>query len=235
MKNSKKQIITISQPNEKHLWERTNTAVLENEDNLEGLMGWQHHTIIDELAKLKTILSDAQRELQTSLASVKQLTKTLQEHKKQIRQLEVDKVELLCRHLQYEHIDYFSDDLALVQREGKYGFIDKLGNEIVALKYDDALPFSENLAAVEQNEKFGFIDTTGKVVIDFLFNDAASFSAGLAKVENNGKYGFIDKTGKIAIDLQYDYVFNFSDGVAKVKKDDLYFYINQKGEFVKEA
>jgi hypothetical protein len=49
---------------------------------------------------------------------------------------------------------------------GKHGFIDKTGEEIIPLKYDsDYSSFSEGLAGVELNKKYGFIDKTGKVVI----------------------------------------------------------------------
>ena len=40
---------------------------------------------------------------------------------------------------------------------GKCGAIDKSGNEVVPLKYDDIMGFREGLAAVKLNGKWGFI------------------------------------------------------------------------------
>jgi hypothetical protein len=48
---------------------------------------------------------------------------------------------------------------------GKWGLIDESGNEIIALKYDEAVPFYHGLAAVCLNGKWGYIDESGKQVI----------------------------------------------------------------------
>ena len=216
--------------------EDSHTEVLEKD--LKTVVMKKRHLIIDELQekeKLKQQLLETNTDLATCRTEIAKLTKVLQKQQKQIQQLEVDKVQLLCKAQTYDYITYFSDGLALVEKAGKYGFIDKRGHEIIDVMYDDALPFAENLAAVEKDQQFGFIDTKGNVVIDFAYNDAASFAEGLAKVENEDKFGFIDTKGNVVIDLTYDYAFNFSAGLAKVKKDKRYFYINRKGEFVKEA
>jgi nickel-dependent lactate racemase len=53
-----------------------------------------------------------------------------------------------------------------VKLNGKYGFIDKTGKEIVPPKYDDAWDFQEGLARVKLNEKDFYIKVfpDGKVV-----------------------------------------------------------------------
>ena len=53
----------------------------------------------------------------------------------------------------YDDIDCLSDGLARIERDGKYGFIDKTGKVVIPLNYDDAWYFSEGLAAVERNDK----------------------------------------------------------------------------------
>lgn len=65
--------------------------------------------------------------------------------------------------LKYDYADTFSEDLVLVEKNGKYGYIDKTGNVIIPFQYDDALCFSENLAVVVKDEKWGYIDKTGTI------------------------------------------------------------------------
>ena len=53
---------------------------------------------------------------------------------------------------------------------GKYGYIDANGNEMVKPMYEDATSFHCNkLAAVVLNGKVGFIDETGKEIIPFIY------------------------------------------------------------------
>uniref|UniRef100_UPI002606301D WG repeat-containing protein n=1 Tax=uncultured Amphritea sp. TaxID=981605 RepID=UPI002606301D len=67
--------------------------------------------------------------------------------------------------VKYDEIGVFKEGLAKVELNGKFGFIDKNGQEIVELKYDNTEEFIEGLAAVCLNNMWGFIDKTGKMVI----------------------------------------------------------------------
>ena len=116
----------------------------------------------------------------------------------------------------YDEIDDFNEGLARVESNGKYGFIDKTGEEVIPLEYDDAESFSEGLAVVYLNWKYGFIDKTGKEITPMKYNSAFTFSEGLAVVLLNGKWGFIDKTGEEVIPLKYDGALSFSEGLALV-------------------
>ncbi len=132
----------------------------------------------------------------------------------------------------YDYVDCLSEGLAVVKRNGKYGFIDQTGKVVAPLNYDWAWSFSEGLAAVERNGKYGFIDKAGKVVIPLNYDDTWYFTEGLAAVKQNGKYGFIDNTGKVVIPLKYDKADSFYNGVAGVldRSTGEAFYINRQGE-----
>lgn len=64
---------------------------------------------------------------------------------------------------------YYCDNMIAVCKDGKWGFVDLEGKEIIAPKYKDAKSFSNGLAAVSDGEKWGFIDSAGNLVIDYLF------------------------------------------------------------------
>ena len=69
---------------------------------------------------------------------------------------------------------------------GKYGFIDRRGNEVIAPIYDGAADFSEVLAAVGQMGKYyvrwGFVDAAGTLVIPCKYYEVSSFRNGRAVV-----------------------------------------------------
>ena len=71
----------------------------------------------------------------------------------------------------------------MVKLNGKYGFIDKEGKEIIPLKYDEVREFREGLATVELNKKWGFVDKEGKEVISLKYDCVyQNFIEGLAIV-----------------------------------------------------
>ena len=65
----------------------------------------------------------------------------------------------------YDYIMDSSESLACVKKDGKYGFINKEGEEVIKPVHHWAHDFSEGLARVEKNGRYGFIDKEGKEVI----------------------------------------------------------------------
>src|SRR4051812_6367475 len=98
----------------------------------------------------------------------------------------------------------FSDNLLLVSQNGKWGFVNKSGQTIVPLTYEDAQSFTEERAAVKVNGKWGFIDPNGNVKIPPAYDEAGPFAGRLSEVRLNRKEGFIDINGKAVTEIKYD-------------------------------
>ena len=135
---------------------------------------------------------------------------------------------------QFDGIESFADnDLALVYKDGKFGFINRDGVYVVAPTYEDAQGFVGNLALVKKDGKYGYIGKKGEVAIDFSFDGAHSFSEnGLAAVmpsEADGLWGFIDKDGELVIDAKFDTVGNFSAGLAYAVENGERFFLDKNG------
>ena len=132
----------------------------------------------------------------------------------------------------YDEVYPFRDGVAKVVNEGRFGLIDKYGNELVSCRYDQIKEFKNDLAKVQIGDKYGFIDKTGKEIIPLKYDDAGLFSEGLAGVTLNGKRGFVNKTGKEVIPLIYDYAESFSEGLASVRLDYKWGVINMNGDII---
>ena len=122
---------------------------------------------------------------------------------------------LLCRRW-YNMMYRFSEGLAKVKLNDKWGFINKDGREVIPCKYDWVNLFLKGLAKVKLNRKYGYIDRTGREVIPCKYDGINAFSEGLAKVELNDKYGYIDRTGREVIPCKYDGIGDFVEGLALV-------------------
>lgn len=53
---------------------------------------------------------------------------------------------------QYDNAYEYSDDLARVKKDGKYGFIDTKGETIIDFQYDGGASFHNNLAYVVKGD-----------------------------------------------------------------------------------
>ena len=101
----------------------------------------------------------------------------------------------------YDDLSLFSEGYAAVCKDGKWGYIDKTGQEVIPCQYDWANPFHEGLASVlpSYGSGYGFIDTTGREVIRHRpeIEIPGEFSEGLVVVknENNDHFFVLDKEG----------------------------------------
>lgn len=132
-------------------------------------------------------------------------------------------------------VDVFHDGLSRIEKRAykdfkdiyTYGFIDKIGSQVIDFKYDDAKNFSEKIAAVKSGNKWGMIDAKGKLIIPLVYDDIKSSSEGLVAVKNKGKWGFVNHDGKEVIPCKYDEVESFSEDFAVVRIKNNYGYIDK--------
>lgn len=133
----------------------------------------------------------------------------------------------------YDRAMEFSEGVAAVCQEGKWGYINTHGElKRPGLIYQACGPFSEGLAAVCRNGKWGYVDASGVEVIPCRFEDAWPFSEGKGLVKRRGKFGFIGPDNRMAIPTRYDFGQSFREGSACVIVDGLYGYIDPKGRYL---
>lgn len=97
----------------------------------------------------------------------------------------------------YDAIYPFKKGKAKVEKNGKMGYIDMTGEEIIKCKYDAIYPFEDGKAKVEINGKFGFINELGEEIIEVKFDYIGPFKNGRAVVRYNGKLDIIDEEGLV--------------------------------------
>lgn len=102
---------------------------------------------------------------------------------------------------------YFSEDkLVISNKNGKYGYIDPVGNIVVKCQFDNALPFKEGYAPVKQGNYMKFISenydrnaSRNTLAVDFHYGEmtaAGCFSNGLAPVAYNTDYALVNTKGQ---------------------------------------
>lgn len=91
-----------------------------------------------------------------------------------------------------------------MEKEGKWGFVDRFGETAIPFEYDWTGPFHDGLAMVKRGGQIGYINMAGKTVIDFQYENSLGFHEGYATVFQNHQVGVIDKQGNPVIPLSGD-------------------------------
>lgn len=131
----------------------------------------------------------------------------------------------------------FSNGLARVKLNGKYGYIDKEGNLVISATWDNAAEiFGDGQGWAISGEKKYIIDAAGNIIADskkdgLIYQD--TFSDGLVHVKNSEKQsGFVDKEGNLVIPCKFKGARSFQNNHAIViDENGKYGVIDKTGSF----
>ena len=137
--------------------------------------------------------------------------------------------------------DYFAitapkDNRVGVVRNGKQGFLDLEGREIIPCIYDEIGAFKMGRTLARLGNHYGIIDTLGAVVLPIEYDNNTAkgnkyvYYDSLALIEQNGKLGYVDLEGNLVIPLNFTEAYHFSQGLAPVLFKGSWGYINTRGD-----
>ncbi len=101
----------------------------------------------------------------------------------------------------YDDAMQFSEGLAVVIKNNKFGYIDTSGKEVIPLKFDEAHSFYKGYAVVRLGDDWGVIDRNGNYVVNPSYQliippEIAKFPKGLFFVAKKGHMvGYVDVYG----------------------------------------
>lgn len=132
----------------------------------------------------------------------------------------------------YDSVGDFSDCLAYVCLDGKYGYISFSGHVVIPIIYDNANYFKDGVAVVELNGKQGVINKRNEIIMPFekchyfLYDDII-LKKYYDNVEGDINASYYTTNGKFI--ATYDSGQWFQDGVAAVKVNKKWGYIDRNG------
>jgi len=130
-----------------------------------------------------------------------------------------------------------SENRALIQKNGKYGYINRYGEEMIPIKFlvfpnlNQFSSFENGHVRIRKVDLYGMIDSLGQQIFPALFEDIGDFG-GLTPVTKGKQWGYADPKVKLQIPYQYDYAYPFIDDRAIVVLENQYGIIDMKGEWV---
>lgn len=105
-----------------------------------------------------------------------------------------------------EFYGFAGENLAVVLKNEKYGYIHKSGKVHIAPVYQDAFDFEGGVAVVKQDQKYGVINVQNAVVVPFKYNEIHTLDdEGNFTAKQHDKWGIIDSKGKtiLAFELEH--------------------------------
>lgn len=128
----------------------------------------------------------------------------------------------------FEIISELKENVILAKKNGKFGYIDKKGNDIIPFEYSEAGNFENGLAIVQsdKNKKYGIINKKNK----FIFQPKATYISARNQNyfvigDDDGLESIININGKNIMNKNYQNVVLNSNNTAFVKIEDKEFFI----------
>ncbi|MDE5413574.1 WG repeat-containing protein [Alkalihalobacterium chitinilyticum] len=123
-----------------------------------------------------------------------------------------------------------------------YGYLDRNGQEIIALQFEYANDFIDGKALVRlTNRNFALIDKEGTILNTYAYHMMSGFSEGLSAFRKtiDEPFGYVDENGNIVIEPQFSIALPFQEGRAVVNTIDginnRYGLIDRQGKFIIQA
>lgn len=139
----------------------------------------------------------------------------------------------------YAYLGLLSQNRAVAEKAGKYGYLDEKMQEKIPFTYDDATLFQEKMAAVKQGERWAIIDNKGKQKTEFIYDEVAINSLGgcsigdVIWVKQKDAWLLIDNKGESVSAETYEEVRAFeSEEYCAVKKDGMWGFADKQGQLM---
>ena len=152
-----------------------------------------------------------------------------------VADITIDKVtpELTNAVKKYDEVYKFHEGLACVKKGDKFGFIDKLGLEIIPCEYDAESRCSNNRIVVKRGDRKGVIDTNNNLIIPCIYDGINTFHDSVSVVYLDGKQGLIDSNGNVILPIEYKEINEYKEGlVSVVDQDDKVGFVDKKGKII---
>jgi hypothetical protein len=130
--------------------------------------------------------------------------------------------------LDYNAARHHNNQLILVEKNGKFTFLDKrilsgqhldfAGNPEFREEYDMVISsYNDGFSIVVLGEKYGYINDLGEEIIPLMYDGATLFEGQVAAVKFGEKWGVIDKANGKIIDFKYTEMRPFNNKISVAK------------------
>lgn len=143
--------------------------------------------------------------------------------------------------LKYDYVSIYSRPLYEVRKDGKCGFMNKKGDEVIPCIYDNYITTDDmgQWYCMSLDGKWGMVDSLNNIIFPFEFSDIecsknnrSTYNIGL---EKGDKWALADRSAEILTPFIYDRLTLFPKGGGIGYRDDDYYLLSSSGKEIAVA
>lgn len=104
----------------------------------------------------------------------------------------------------YSNLFFAKNDIIRIQKNNKYGFVDRKLKAVTAVEFDKAKDFENNYAIVTKGLNTLIIDKSGKIIYSIKNAEITPTGNGLYVVKQNDLLGLIESSGKQLLNIEFE-------------------------------
>lgn len=125
----------------------------------------------------------------------------------------------------YSNLFFAQCDIIRIQKNNKYGFVDRKLKSVTAIEYDKATDYGNNVAIVSKGSSTFLIDKTGKIIYSIKNGEIMSAENPLFIVKQNELLGLLSIDGKHILNIEFESINLIQDQLyACIKNNTLYIF-----------
>ncbi|MFN8670958.1 MAG: WG repeat-containing protein [Candidatus Sericytochromatia bacterium] len=128
----------------------------------------------------------------------------------------------LLKYVDYDEIKSIRNEVYLVKKKNKFGYIDNNNNVLTKIAFDELKTYNKYLLGAKINNKWGLVDKNSSFILQPKFDNIEKLKSGVFSVKLNNKYGIFDKKFKFILKPQFDSI-NYNKKI----NTDYYFFITK--------
>lgn len=111
----------------------------------------------------------------------------------------------------YDEVKGFHNEVAIVKKDGLYGFIDTQGQLVQPIEYDiPHLNKEPELLLVKRGGFYGYMNYIGDILIECRYEAIANYGKYM-RAKRDGKWGWINHNEEVVVPFDYDFIENYQE------------------------
>jgi len=130
----------------------------------------------------------------------------------------------------------------LVKKDDKYGVVNRIGKEILPIKYDEITQMeslwgpwdheNRGLFRIKLGNKYGVCDSLGNVLTEAKYNRLDKYILGLSAAYKDEGVGYVNKKGDEVVSVKYDLLIRAFNGLYIIYKNDKFGAMDSTGTVI---
>lgn len=130
----------------------------------------------------------------------------------------------------YTNLFFAKCDIIRIQKNNKYGFVDRKLKAITSVEYDKAFDYNNNLAIAYKSNVCYLLNKTGGVTYSINDGEIKSIENSIFEIKLNNLYGLLDQEGKSLLNPDYESISHLYKELYTCIKNDAIYLFNSKSK-----